>query len=105
MSEYLGDERRLVSIFRSPRRDGMYLYVDRTSGLAQVPDTLREHFGVPQHAMDLLLSPTRRLARVDVLEVLLGIQTQGFFLQLPPVVDDEMRSMIALNDKLAASRR
>ena len=104
--EYLDDNRRLVSVFRSPRRDGMYIYVDRKDGLTRVPEALRELFGTPGHAMDLLLTPGRKLARVDAAEVLAGIRDQGFFLQMPPVIDDDARAIIiAANDKLAPGRR
>lgn len=103
--DYLNGSRRLVSVFRSPQRDGMYLYVERREGLARVPEALLALFGRPQHAMDLLLTATRPLARVDVAEVLRQLDDQGFFLQLPPVIDNEARAIIAANAKLAACRR
>ena len=103
---YLDENRRLVSVFRSPRRDGMYLYVDSKAGIAGLPEVLRELFGTPQHTMDLLLTPERRLARGNAAEVLAAIRDQGFFLQMPPVIDDDARAMIiAANDKLAPGRR
>lgn len=104
-NEYLDANRRLVSVFRSPRRDGMYLYVDRREGLARVPDALRELFGTPQHAMDLLLTPERALARVSAADVLAKIAEQGFYLQMPPVIDGEARAIIEANEKLAPGRR
>jgi uncharacterized protein YcgL (UPF0745 family) len=36
--------------------------------------------------MVLLLTPERKLARVDAAEVLGKIQEQGFFLQMPPTM-------------------
>lgn len=103
---YLDDNRRLVSVYRSPRRDGMYVYVDRKEGLAGLPEALRELFGTPQHAMDLLLTPERRLARGNAAEVLEAIRERGFFLQMPPVIDDDARAIIiAANEKLAPGRR
>lgn len=103
--DYFDETRRLVSVFRSPRREGMYLYVDRKDGLARVPDALRELFGTPQHAMDLVLTPDRTLARVPAVEVLAKIRDQGFFLQMPPVLDSEARAIIDANEKLAPGRR
>lgn len=102
--QYLGAQRRLVSIFRSPRKDGMYLYVDRAEGLARVPADLLALFGPPRHSMDLLLTPARPLARVDVAEVLARIAERGWFLQMPPAPDEESRAIIAANDKLPAGR-
>lgn len=105
MSDYLGDARRLVSIFRSPCRDGMYLYVDRRDGTARVPAPLLDLFGAPVHAMDLLLTPERQLARADAADVLAAIRDRGYFLQMPPQPDAEMNAIILANEKLAAGRR
>jgi len=76
--------KRLVEIFRSPRREGMYLFVDRSRGLADVPEPLLARFGEPQPVMTLLLEPGRPLARADASEVLRQIAERGFYLQLPP---------------------
>ncbi|MFZ5724717.1 MAG: YcgL domain-containing protein [Pseudomonadota bacterium] len=101
MTDYLGDQRRFVSVFRSARREGMYLYVDRAEGLARVPENLRALFGAPQPAMDLLLTPGKKLARAQAADVLAAIRDQGYYLQLPPQPDDEMRALAAANNKLA----
>ena len=104
-TEYLDDTRRLVAVYRSPRKEDMYLFVDRREGLARMPDALRRLFGEPEHAMDLLLTPTRKLARADAAEVLRCIAEQGFYLQMPPLPDDETHAIILANDKLAPVRR
>lgn len=102
--EYLGAERRLVSVFRSRRKEGAYLFVDRAEGMARVPEALQSLFGTPQHVMDLLLTPQRQLAQADAAEVLRRIAEQGYHLQMPPLPDDEARAIILANDKLAAGR-
>lgn len=105
VDEYIGARgRRFVSIYRSARKDGMYLFVDRKDGLAKVPETLRELFGSPVHVMDLLLTPDRALAQADARDVLARIEAQGFHLQLPPAPDEESRAIINANDKLVAGR-
>ncbi|PTY36401.1 hypothetical protein BGP77_03635 [Saccharospirillum sp. MSK14-1] len=81
------NERALVSIFRSPRRAEMYLYLARPAAFDQLPDALQTQFGEPEHVMDLLLTPERRLARVDVTRVLDAIVEKGFYLQMPPSTD------------------
>lgn len=78
----------LCSIYRSPRKDGMYLYVPRDKGLAGVPEDLLRLFGKPEHSMDLILSPERRLAREDIHQVLENLQGQGYHLQMPPRQED-----------------
>jgi uncharacterized protein YcgL (UPF0745 family) len=62
----------------------MYLYVPRARGLRDVPDALRARFGEPVHALGLMLSPDRRLARADAAEVLRALAHQGWYLQMPP---------------------
>lgn len=85
MSETQGGPAALIcEVFRSPRRADTYLYVQRSEGLARVPEALLERFGEPQSVLTLLLEPTRKLARVNALDVLVAIDDQGFYLQLPP---------------------
>ena len=80
--------KRICSIYRSPRKREMYLYVDKREALARVPEALLSAFGVPQHAFDLLLTPERKLAREDAVKVLENIEKQGYHLQMPPPEDD-----------------
>jgi len=85
-------KRRLVSIFRSSRREGMYLYVDKRTGLNDVPQSLLSGFGAPVHAFDLLLDQKRRLARAEASRVLEAIEEQGFYLQMPPSDGEDAQS-------------
>ena len=45
---------------------------------------MRTAFGRATFVMDLELSESRKLARVNVLHVMDSIVTKGFFLQMPP---------------------
>ena len=76
--------RRLCEVFRSPRKAEMYLYVDKAAGYKDLPEALLAQFGEPEPVMTLLLTPDKRLARVDAAEVLARIESQGFYLQMPP---------------------
>jgi len=79
---------RICQIFRSVRKPETYLYVDKASGLEEVPEALLQQFGEPEPVMSLLLTPERRLARVDAREVLEKIAAQGFYLQMPPTASE-----------------
>jgi len=68
----------------------MYLYVDKREQLERVPEALLEVFGRAEHVMDMPITATRKLARVDVEKVLQGIDEKGYFLQMPPAKDDYM---------------
>jgi len=80
------------SIYKSSKKDEMYLYVERLEKqddeaidpLEVLPEALRSAFGRATFVMDLELSEARKLARVNVLHVLDSIETNGFFIQMPP---------------------
>jgi uncharacterized protein YcgL (UPF0745 family) len=74
----------LCEVFRSSRKAEMYLYVDRSRGLQDVPERLLQQFGEPITVMVLQLTPDRRLASADAAIVLTKIKEQGFYLQMPP---------------------
>lgn len=74
----------LCQVFRSPRREEMYLYVEKSRGLADVPEALLARFGEPSPVMLLELTPQRKLARASVTEVMDSIREQGYYLQMPP---------------------
>jgi uncharacterized protein YcgL (UPF0745 family) len=80
----------ICSIYKSSRKDEMYLYVDKRTGLKEVPEALMERFGNAIHVMDMPLHKERALARVDIDKVLDGIKEQGFYLQMPPPKEDYM---------------
>ena len=61
-----------------------YLYIDRQSGLDQLPVDLLSTFGEPEEVLTFRLTPDRKLAIVAAEDVLSAIDAQGFFLQLPP---------------------
>lgn len=76
--------KRICSIYKSPRKREMYLYVDKREALTRVPEALLNVFGAPQHVFDMLLTPERKLAREEAGQVLENIEKQGFHLQMPP---------------------
>ena len=92
--------KKLCSIYRSSKREGMYLYVDKADDLSRVPDALLSRFGKPELVMTLLLHAGRPLARVDVNKVLADLQQQGFFLQLPPQPQADTLNIHQQNTKM-----
>jgi len=78
---------RQVVVYRSSKVTDLYLFVDRQDGLARVPPELLARFGKPIEALQLELTPERKLSRSEAPAVLEAIATRGFFLQLPPVLD------------------
>lgn len=85
--------KRICSIYKSPRKNEMYLYVDKREALSRVPEALLAVFGAPQHTFDLVLSPERQLAREDINVVLENIEKQGFHLQMPPAEEEYIQHL------------
>lgn len=82
------DQGRHVRVYRSSRKQEMYLFVDATEDLAPVPDALLERFGRPLEALSLMLTVDRPLARAEAARVLECIEADGYYLQLPPAPKD-----------------
>ncbi|MEJ2454868.1 MAG: YcgL domain-containing protein [Candidatus Thiodiazotropha sp.] len=79
-----GNEGLPCWIYRSPRKDEMYLYLRDEDDFSAVPEALLSRFGTPVKVMALSLTPERSLAREDVNQVMENLRGQGFHLQLPP---------------------
>ncbi|GMG87285.1 YcgL domain-containing protein [Biformimicrobium ophioploci] len=90
----------ICDIYKSAREEEMYLYVDKREGTRRIPGKLREIFGEPVHVVTMLLEPGKKLARADAAKVMAEIRRQGFYLQMPPAKDDEMREISLKNTKL-----
>ncbi|NOZ10430.1 MAG: YcgL domain-containing protein [Gammaproteobacteria bacterium] len=75
-------------IFRCSKKQEMYLYVpykgDEDALLKDLPEDLIKLTGRLDKTMELELSPDRKLARVDVGEVIVALEAKGFYLQMPP---------------------
>lgn len=71
-------------IYKSSKKDEMYLYLRAEAAFDQVPKPLMARFGQPTLVMELALDPERKLARVDVAQVMSNLRENGFFLQMPP---------------------
>ncbi|MEW8027703.1 MAG: YcgL domain-containing protein [Candidatus Thiodiazotropha sp.] len=77
-------------IYRSPRKDEMYLYIARQDDFSCVPEALLQRFGKPVQVMEITLTEQRKLAREDVALVMANLNSQGFHLQLPPKLDVDL---------------
>ncbi|MFT4822620.1 MAG: hypothetical protein ACJASY_000229 [Halioglobus sp.] len=74
----------ICQLFRSPRKPEMYLYVEKSVGLKEVPEFLLGQFGEPEAFMVMVLTPQKFLARANATEVIDEIRDKGFYLQMPP---------------------
>lgn len=83
--------REVIRIYKSIKKPDTYLYLKKQDDFQTVvPEALRELFGQPTTAMDMLLTEDKKLARAEARKVLADIEEKGFYLQLPPPKDDYM---------------
>jgi len=71
-------------IYRSRKKDEMYLYLRDKDDFSVVPAELMPYFLNPEFVFELELDPERTLARENVNQVMANLESQGFHLQLPP---------------------
>ncbi|MDG6264718.1 YcgL domain-containing protein [Glaesserella parasuis] len=85
----------LCAIYKSPKKEGMYLYVEKWDKFEAVPLELRQIFGKPEFVMLFNLAGEKQLKRVDNQEVLQKIQNEGFYLQMPPPPENLYAEFVA----------
>lgn len=77
-------------IYRSSKKDEMYLYLAREDAFEEIPEPLMQRFGTPMPVMELQLHPNRNLAREDVNKVIANLKRVGYHLQMPPNLVPEL---------------
>ena len=71
-------------IYKSPRRRETYLFVLKENDFSMVPAPLLEALGDVEKVMDIELTPERKLARGNAMQIMNDLRRSGFHLQLPP---------------------
>ena len=85
----------LCAIYRSLRKDGMFLYVAKRDQFDEVPEALMQQFGKPQFVMFFNLAGEKPLKRAKNEDVLQAIEQQGFYLQMPPPPENLLKAFLA----------
>lgn len=83
-------KREIIRIYRSSKKDGAYLYLKKKADFNALPDPLKAIFGTPIVAMDMLLTPDKKLSKADAEAVLDALEDPGYYLQMPPPKEDYM---------------
>ncbi|OKP02068.1 YcgL domain-containing protein [Xenorhabdus eapokensis] len=87
-------------IYRSPKRDQTYLYIEKRGDFSRVPEDLLRTFGEPQYSMMISLSGRKKLANADIEKVKTALNEQGFYLQIPPPVESLLNEHLVSNKPL-----
>lgn len=89
----------LCVIYRSSKRDQTYLYVEKKDDFSRVPEDLMKSFGTPQLAMVLSLEGREKLASVDIEKVKEALKEEGFYLQVPPPLENLLNQHLSGDKK------
>lgn len=93
----------LCAVYRTNKKQQMFLYVPQKGNFEQVPKALMEQFGKPELVMLLPLNKRESLARVDKQKLIEALSDKGYYLQLPPEQEnwlDEHRQDLITQGKL-----
>ncbi|MEQ9566001.1 MAG: YcgL domain-containing protein [Pseudomonadales bacterium] len=96
----MSEDMILCDAYKTASKEETYLFVDKRTGLEQVPEALLQKFPNPELVTTFKLGPDRKMARVDASRVLQAIREQGYFLQMPPPKDAHLAVLSAKNEKL-----
>ncbi len=83
----------ICAIYRSPKKEGMYVYIEKKDDFSSLPDELLKSFGQPQFAMLFNLKGEKQLKTAPNNEVLNTIKEQGFYLQVPPLPENLLKTL------------
>ncbi len=80
----------LCVVLRSPKKADTYLYLPKDADFEALPDVLQALFTPQQVAMNLLVKPEKKYARLTGAELLEHFNDPGYFMQLPPAHDSPL---------------
>ena len=70
-------------IYRCNLKPDMYIYLAEEDNFENIPKKMFNSFGIVEFAMELEITPDKKLAREDTATVLSNLKEHGFHLQLP----------------------
>lgn len=84
----------IVDIYRCSKKEGLYLFVARGLSTSELPEELLKQLGKLHLCMFVNLAQRTELACVssDVVEE--NINNNGFYLQVPPKIGDNLNSLL-----------
>lgn len=71
-------------IYRSKKKDQLFLFVEKKDDFSKVPEPLMEGFGTPEFSFEMDLGGDTRMVRSNPADVLKHLKEQGYFVQMPP---------------------
>lgn len=75
-------------VYRSEKKQGMFLYLSEKDDFSCVPESLLKLLGETTYSFEFDLSQDRKLVKVEAKEVMKNMSENGYFLQMPPPKSD-----------------
>lgn len=72
------------TVYRCAKQPEMYIYVPEDTDLDDLPEAVKKRTGHLTPALNVTLTPERKLAREKAETVMENIQSHGFHIQMPP---------------------
>ncbi|WP_018984734.1 YcgL domain-containing protein [Salinimonas chungwhensis] len=97
----------LCAVYKTNKKEGMYLYLPEKDNFDDVPDQLMHQFGKPELAMLLPLHKRETLGRVSKETLVNALNDKGYYLQMPPKETDllvEHRLSLGLSPREEAKK-
>jgi uncharacterized protein YcgL (UPF0745 family) len=85
----------LCAVYKSVKKQETYLYVPGRDDFSRVPKALMATFGAPSFLMIMPLKKDRKLPRVDIDKLRTELNTNGYYLQLPPPPENLLKAHLA----------
>lgn len=76
-------------VYKSLRKAETYVYLREAEGFEVLPAPIVAQLGPLAFVIEMELSPQRKLARENVDTVMVNLDSQGYHLQWPPVLERE----------------
>lgn len=73
-----------TSTYRHCKKEATYLFVVKDFDWNKLPDALQQQFIKENHVTDFDMTIDRKLARAEGKKVFQALQSEGYYLQLPP---------------------
>jgi len=71
------------TVHKSLKKDETYIFIPKSSSVADLPAELTRVLGKTEEIMRLVLTPDKKMARGKADEIMKSIEKQGFHLQMP----------------------
>lgn len=78
----------LCTIYKSSKKVETYLFVKQRDDFSTVPASLMSMFGTPTLVTVMNLANKEKLALADIDKVKENLNGQGYYLQLPPPIEN-----------------